>query len=336
MNMTPAFPFIEAWMFPIISFTVAWIVLAVVIQRFSGHILDHPNERSLHHKPMPRTGAIGVLAGLAATAPFAAPGDWWPLWLGASILVAVSFVDDLVGLPILGRLLAHFAAATVCVASNILPHLGPLWTFVMVVGIVWMINLYNFMDGMDGLAGGMGVFGFGVLALIAWLGEDARMAIVCASIASAAGAFLFYNFYPAKIFLGDSGSTALGFLAASLGLIGWRQGNWSIGVPLLVFSPFIMDASLTLAKRAMRGEKIWQAHRSHYYQRVALLGWGHRRTVLAEYALMCACAAVAFVYQYGTEWERAAVVVAWCALLGALIGSVEWVERAAHHRGHAL
>ena len=93
--------------------------------------------------------------------------------------------------------------------------------------------------------------------------------------------------------MGDAGSIPLGFLSAALGILGWRAGHWPLWFPLLVFSPFVVDASLTLARRVLRGERFWQAHRSHYYQRLVQLGWGHRNTALAEYALMAACGGLA-------------------------------------------
>jgi UDP-N-acetylmuramyl pentapeptide phosphotransferase/UDP-N-acetylglucosamine-1-phosphate transferase len=105
-------------------------------------------------------------------------------------------------------------------------------------------------------------------------------------ISAAALAFLTLNFHPARIFMGDSGSIPLGFLAATFGVVGWIKGLWPVWFPVLVFAPFIMDASVTLVKRVFTGEKVWDAHRSHYYQRLVLMGWGHGRTALTEYALM--------------------------------------------------
>jgi UDP-N-acetylmuramyl pentapeptide phosphotransferase/UDP-N-acetylglucosamine-1-phosphate transferase len=86
--------------------------------------------------------------------------------------------------------------------------------------------------------------------------------------------------------MGDAGSIPLGFLVAAMGLLGWQQGCWTVWFPLLVFSPFIVDASVTLIKRTLRGVKVTEAHREHYYQRAILLGWSHRKLVLVEYLLM--------------------------------------------------
>jgi len=179
----------------------------------------------------------------------------------------------------------------------------------------------------SGFAGGMAVIGFGTLAVLGWMGGDARYALLCASVAAAAAGFLWFNFPPARLFMGDVGSAALGFLAAGLLLWADRAGLFPLWVGLLVFSPFIVDATVTLLRRLLRGEKVWQAHRSHYYQRLVRMGWGHRRTVLWEYALMLLCAASAvWAVQAGmaVQWG---VLGAWVvAYLGMMLG-VEYAER---------
>ena len=131
--------------------------------------------------------------------------------------MGISFLDDIIGLPIIGRLLVHFVAAGGVAAGSLLNHTGVGWVLLAVVAIVWMTNLYNFMDGMDGLAGGMALFGFYALAGV--LSGHLPFAVTNDAIA-AAGAFLLFNFHPARIFMGDAGSTLLGFLAACLGLVG--------------------------------------------------------------------------------------------------------------------
>ena len=272
-------------------------------------------------------GGIGVAAGIAASVPFVSQVEWWPLWLGAVILVGISFLDDIIGLPIIGRLLVHFVAAGGAAAGLLLNHSGVGWVLLAIVAIVWMTNLYNFMDGMDGLAGGMALFGFGFYALAGVLSGQLPFAVTNAAIAAAAGAFLLFNFHPARIFMGDAGSTLLGFLAACLGLVGWQLGIWTLWFPGLVFSPFIVDATVTLARRLLRREKIWRPHREHYYQRLVLSGWGHRRTVLAEYGVMALCGGFALLYQYASEEWRLVVLGAWAVLFLSLAIAVKGVEQ---------
>ena len=248
--------------------------------------MDHPNERSLHATPTPRIGGLGIMAGVLVAAAWLGGAGACCRWCwGQRRWPRVSVLDDVRGLPVRVRFLAHFIAAAGCLLA-----LG-LTGWILLAGtlaVVWMTNLYNFMDGSDGLAGGMAAIGFGALALAAWLGDAPGLAAFCAAIAAAALAFLRFNFPPARVFMGDAGSIPLGFMAAALGILGARQNVWPWLFPLLVFSPFIVDASVTLARRGLRGEKIWQAHRSHYYQRVVLLGASHRQLALAAYALMLA------------------------------------------------
>lgn len=267
------------------------------------------------------------MTGIAVSMSLVSPVSWWPLWIGVVLLVAISFLDDLVSLPIVSRLVVHFVAATGLMWGGLLWQIGFGWSVVAVIAIVWMINLYNFMDGMDGLAGGMAMIGFGYLSVAAWAGGNWPLVLLSASIAASSGAFLLFNFHPARMFLGDAGSTTLGFLAAGLGLIGWRDGVWSIWFPVLVFSPFIMDASLTLVKRILRGERFWRAHREHCYQRLVLSGWSHRKTALAEYGLMCVCGTGALVFQWAAPDLRIALLGCWILLAAGLSLAVSMAER---------
>ena len=304
--------------------------------------LDHPNDRSLHQRPTPRTGGIAVLVGgltggflLAFFVPATHP-LLIALLPGLLPLIAVAWFDDQRGVAVGWRLTVHVWAALSLALLDLAPRwlrlLGgswplPEWVAVILTAlfVVWMINLYNFMDGMDGFAGGMAVIGFSTLA---WLGRaDTGFSSVCLIVAAASAGFLVFNFPPARIFLGDIGSTILGFLAAACGLWGQREGLFPFWALLLVFSPFIMDATVTLVRRLLRGEKVWQAHRSHYYQRLVLLGWGHRRTVLAEYALMLACAGSTLLAVHWSLAGQTILVTAWVLVYGLLIRGVSWLEQ---------
>jgi UDP-N-acetylmuramyl pentapeptide phosphotransferase/UDP-N-acetylglucosamine-1-phosphate transferase len=198
-------------------------------------------------------------------------------------LAAVSLLDDLHNLPVGLRFIAHFVAASACLFALGLTGWGLVGA---TLGVVWMTNLYNFMDGADGLAGGMATIGFAAFAVVAGLSGGAKLAAFCAVISAASGAFLRFNFPPARLFMGDAGSIPLGFLAAVVGILGARSGIWPWIFPLLVFSPFIVDASVTLIRRVLKGEKVWRAHRSHYYQRAVLLGATHRQVAFAALGLM--------------------------------------------------
>ena len=310
-------------------------------------LLDHPNPRSLHTEPIPRTGGLAIFGSMTLGLVLSLALDWsgagspgTRLWiLGVTLVVgAVSFWDDRASVSPVLRLGVHaLAAAGVVWGAGLLvnavtvPFLGTLslgWTAVPVTIIffMWMTNLYNFMDGMDGFAGGMTVLGYGFLGYMAWHGGHQFIMLLSFVIAASAGGFLLYNLPPARIFMGDVGSVSLGFLTAVLAVMGTRDGLFDIWVPLLIFSPFIVDATATFLRRLLRGERVWRAHREHYYQRLVLAGWGHQRTVLAEYLLMLACGFSAVAYtQTGEPW-RLAILLWWVAAYAVLAWGVRQVE----------
>jgi UDP-N-acetylmuramyl pentapeptide phosphotransferase/UDP-N-acetylglucosamine-1-phosphate transferase len=307
-------------------------------------ILDHPNERSLHQTPVSRTGGLAILAGfLAALLLISLLGRFptgliWPL-SGAALVALISFYDDRLGVGAAPRFVVHGLAALLAVIAGLSVQsldLGAwnwLWPKALslifsLLFLAWMTNLYNFMDGMDGFAGGMGLVGFGFLGLFGWLGGDAGYAVVCWSAALACAGFLCFNFPPARIFMGDTGASTLGFLAGVLILAGDGRALFPFWAGVLVFSPFIVDASVTLLRRLLAGEKVWQAHRSHYYQRLVQAGWGHRRTVLAEYAVMLAAGSSALLLLQFRE--TVVVLVAlffWAGVYGVLARGVRRLER---------
>ena len=317
---------LPGWMAPLVAFLVCWLTLAWLLRR--GRLpMDHPNARSLHETPTPRIGGLGLMAGVAVAGVWLADASLAPVMLAAFALAALSVLDDVRGLPVALRFLAHFIAA---MAALLALGLSGWSLLVGTLAVVWMTNLYNFMDGADGLAGGMAVIGFGALALAAGLGGAPGLTAFGAAIAAAALAFLRFNFPPARIFMGDAGSIPLGFLAAALGILGAQQDLWPWLFPLLVFSPFIVDASVTLAKRGLRGEKIWRAHRSHYYQRAVLLGASHRQLAWAAYVLMLASAALAFTLLLLPRFMPG-VLAMWAVTYLVIFWAVDRRWHRAHH-----
>ncbi|HET9700555.1 MAG TPA: glycosyltransferase family 4 protein [Burkholderiales bacterium] len=315
---------------PVASFAVAVGTLSWLLRgRMRELAMDRPNERSLHARPIPRTGGLAIMAGVVAGCVLV-PSLPWAALLLALTLGLLSFADDLRSLPISVRFAAQLAAAGVFTLLHLAPLPHVLWAVPVVLGIVWVSNLYNFMDGSDGLAGGMAVIGFGCLALAAVKGGDLGIATLCAVLAAAALGFLVHNFPPARVFMGDAGSVPLGFLAATLGYLGWGRGLWPAWFPVLVFSPFVVDASVTLVKRALRGERFWQAHKQHYYQRMVQIGLGHTRTALIQYALMLATGASALVALELQERNQWLLVAAWAAgyALLMVLFEVLWRGRA--------
>ena len=287
---------------------------------WTRYLVDRPNERSLHVEPTPRIGGIALIAVSLAFVACAADGPLAAIAACAFFLAVVSLVDDVRSLPVEVRLPAHLLAAAIAVLSLGAASALGWWGALAAVAIAWMANLFNFMDGADGLAGGMAVIGFGALALAA---SDAALMLAAMAIASASLGFLVHNFPPARVFMGDAGSVPLGFLAAALGVHGAASGEWPWWFPLLVFSPFIVDASVTLLRRLARGERIWKAHREHAYQRLVLSGWSRRRLAFAAYALMLASAGSALAALRAGEQARYAIILAWLAIYLVLLAAIE-------------
>ncbi len=314
---------------PIVAFVIA-LVCARRLSRAGSQAgwLDRPNERSLHTRPVPRTGGVAIALGLAmgVMSPILLRGfdaRWMWLASGALLLFVIAVFDDRGHVHPAARLAVQAGAAGAVLLTGLAPEAlrlpGMAWPVPAAMSVVltfafvlWMVNLYNFMDGMDGFAGGMAVCGFGTLAWIAQSAGAGGFAILNVTVAAAAAGFLVFNFPPARLFMGDTGSTVLGFLAAVVLLHADAQGILPFWLGCVLFSPFIVDATLTLLARLLRGERVWQAHREHAYQRLVCAGWGHRRTVLAEYALMALCAA-------GVVWGREQTVAGQWVLLGVVV-----------------
>jgi UDP-N-acetylmuramyl pentapeptide phosphotransferase/UDP-N-acetylglucosamine-1-phosphate transferase len=243
---------------------------------------------------------------------------WWVV-LPLLALFAVSLMDDMRGLPVRQRLLVHVIAAAILVFGSGMAAKSILLALLVLPCVVWMTNLYNFMDGSDGLAGGMAFFGFTTYGWVALMHGDDTQAMLNFSIGAAALGFLYFNLYPARVFMGDAGSIPLGFLAAAMGVWGWKQGHWPGWFPVLVFSPFVADATVTLVKRTVRGVKITEAHREHYYQRLVQIGWGHRNVAFFAYVLMFA-AGVSAIWgmRHSAEWV-AVLFLIWGSIYALLM-----------------
>jgi len=306
--------------------------ITLLILRRSA-ILDLPNERSSHTVPTPRGGGWGLMLALL---PFWGWATWRTglidrpeemLLIGGAVgLMALSWIDDRRGLGPAIRFGAQMAAVGAVMAM--LPHdlsisagLLPLPLDRLVAAFIWLwfVNLFNFMDGIDGLAGGSAAaMGFGLL--LVWLrqGPDQLEAFRGAMITAVSLGFLVWNWHPAKIFMGDVGSVPLGFLLGYC-LIRLAMDGGQVAA-LIVALYYLADATITLLRRARRGEKVWRAHREHYYQRSTQLGRSHGRT--AKTAVMVQFALAIF------GWLS--ILWGWWMLfpaIGLVILLLRWMER---------
>ena len=260
---------------------LTWCILNS--KRFNK-FLDIPNQRSLHAKPTPKLGGLAIMTSVIFSAIIYCTELLYlvPFLLA---LIALSLLDDIVSVKPLIRLAIHFLTAITFLFTLDL-QTNYLFLIILLFFLVWMINLYNFMDGSDGLAAGMSIIGFSCYAILSIILGDISFAIFNIIIIASCIGFLFFNFPPAKIFMGDTGSIPLGFLCGALGVIGWYKTLWPLWFPLVIFSPFILDSGVTLVKRVLKKESLLKAHRSHYYQRAILVGYSHKQVALFSYGLM--------------------------------------------------
>jgi len=314
----------------LLAFLVATAVI-VALRRWARR-LPHapPTDRSLHDRPVLRIGGLAIWAGFIPAAWLASPvgipptAVWAVAWLGVAM---ISLLDDWRGVHPVPRLAVHGAAALLVAgalgATIAAPPLArALDVALMALAIAWSANLFNFMDGNDGLAALMAVCGFGCYAIAAAMAGAPAEAY--AALAAATVPFLAVNLPPARAFMGDVGAVPMGFLAAVFGLAGWRTGVWPGWFPLLVFLPFIVDATATLLRRALLRERVWEAHRTHYYQRLHQLGARHRGTLAAYGGLMAGTAATALcvlALRPAAGWWA---VAAWMVILAALFARIDY------------
>jgi len=311
----------------IISFLLSICLTRMFVSPSSWlRVMDHPNERSLHTIPVPRAGGVAILTAFfvgIGMISFFLDLVLDPILLVCALLIAViSFLDDCYSLSALFRFFIHFCVAAFLVLNGYvlsvleLPGLSWAWpeSIAVVISclmVVWLINLYNFMDGMDGFAAGMALVGFSCFALLGWQAQQPIFMSANIIVVAAVAGFLLFNFPPAKIFMGDTGSSTLGFLVAAFSLWASAEKIFPIWIALLVFSPFIVDASVTLLRRLFEGKKVWEAHKSHFYQRLVQAGWGHKKTVLCAYLLMLVCSTTAWLAMQLDVTFQWMIIIAW-------------------------
>jgi UDP-N-acetylmuramyl pentapeptide phosphotransferase/UDP-N-acetylglucosamine-1-phosphate transferase len=301
------------------------VLLLPVLRR---HALARPNARSSHSLPTPQGGGIAVVAATAAVA-FAAVG--WALrpdevhlaWvLGAAVLIAgVGAVDDVRAMPVAPRLLLQALAVAVVMAAlpadlRIVPAL-PWWIerALLVLGGMWFVNLVNFMDGIDWMTVAEVVPVTAGLAAIGWLGALPPAGIIAAlALLGATIGFAPFNRPVARLFLGDVGSLPIGLVLAWL--LALVAGHGHVAAALLLPLYYVADATLTLARRLMAGERVWQAHRTHYYQRATDRGFTVIEIVGRVFAVNVVLAALAVV---------SVALPGWWTSLAALAGGAALV-----------
>lgn len=310
-------------------------------------LLDHPNERSSHTIAKPRLGGVGIFAAFLPAAVALgvvseAPATFFLVLAGTAAISALGLVDDLRPVPARWRLAVQLAVAAVVVTASgpaegspwLVDLPRPLPHLLLVLWVVWVTNLYNFMDGIDGLAGAQAIIASVGIALAAFSLGAVTTGWLAIVLAAATLGFLVFNFPRASIFMGDVGSTALGFLFATMPLLPEARPI-PVEVVGLALSLFVLDATVTLIRRVVRRERWFEAHRTHYYQRLVALGFGHRAVTLWGCAGMIVASAAAAAYPTSGVVGRGLALALGAGMFTVVVASVSRLERRAGLGGGA-
>ena len=322
------------------------LLLTPGVGRFARYIgvVDEPGEtRRVHTHPVPRLGGIALLLGIfvPALAFLELDGPYRGILLGAAIATTVGAIDDFRGLPWWGKLGGQVAAGAVAVGFGVtvdrftFPGFGsqelPEWAAgaATIVWVVAIMNMVNFLDGMDGLAAGICAIAGSTFAIIGLSLGAPEAALLSAIVAGACFGFLHHNFYPARIFMGDSGALLLGFLLATLAIEGLVKtaALATLVLPLLVLAIPIADTSFVVAKRLKYRQPLYEADRTHLHHRFMNIGFSQKRAVVYMYAWCGILAAAALSTRFlpprpHGEWDLSNALIAGGMALLALAASV--------------
>jgi len=270
------------WLAPVVAilaFFLTWLLRRYALAR---SLIDMPNARSSHSVPTPRGGGVAIVVSFLMALPLLFVGAdvsqsvTWALIGGGAAVAVLGFLDDHGHIAARWRLLGHFIAALWALfwlgglpaisLPGLVVNLGWFGQVLAAFYLVWMLNLYKFRDGIDGLASIEAMCACLGACLVYWLGDYEMLIWVPLLLSMAVLGFLYWNFPAARIFMGDAGSGFLGFVLGVLSLSAAWQNTSLLWVWLILLGVFIVDATFTLIRRLMRGDKVYEAHRSHAYQ----------------------------------------------------------------------
>jgi UDP-N-acetylmuramyl pentapeptide phosphotransferase/UDP-N-acetylglucosamine-1-phosphate transferase len=299
-------------------------------------IMDVPNQRSSHQIPTPRGGGLAIVLVFLTLFPIVQiflgqnSGVHWGLYFCCLAISALGFLDDITTLSKRIRIITWVGIAAAAIVAGInlkgiylpgagLIHFGiisPLVTFAWLIGVT---NLYNFMDGINGLAGLEALAVSGFLAVFAYQAGNWMLLAVCLIIFGGVLGFLPYNFPTARVFLGDVGSNFLGFLFASLAVIGSQSAKNQVPflVPVFLLMMFLLDAGTTLLRRLPKGKDWLEPHREHFYQRLVILGHSHTQVAIL-YTFMNIILGILTAFYLRSD-ESTAWMIAICTVLPFLL-----------------
>ncbi|MBO8168473.1 MAG: undecaprenyl/decaprenyl-phosphate alpha-N-acetylglucosaminyl 1-phosphate transferase [Thermoanaerobacteraceae bacterium] len=294
--------------------------------------VDIPDNRKVHRRVMPRIGGLGIYLGFVAAllVMFPLTAELKGLLVGGSIILVFGLVDDIRGISPKVKLAGQVIAALVAVHAGIrvdfitnpfgdIITLGRLAVPVTVFWIVGVTNAINLIDGLDGLAAGTSAIAAVTMAVVAVMEGHLAVAVMAAALAVSILGFLKYNFHPAQIFMGDSGSLFLGFTLAVLAIMGLTKSATiiSVFIPVIILGIPIFDTFFAVVRRYLQGKPIFQADKGHLHHRLLHMGLSHKQTVLAIYGVNCTLGASAVLLTVLTT-EQSLWILLGIAVLGII------------------
>ena len=280
----------------LISLMITPIVIAISKKL---NIVDKPNFRKVHTQPVSVLGGTVILFSFLIGIWISHPmeREIKSLIIGAFIMYVVGLIDDICDLKPLLKLLGQVIAASVIVFYGItidfisFPmgptiHFGFLSIPITIIWIVAITNAINLIDGLDGLASGVSIIALLTIAFIAILQGNIFITMICSVLIGSLLGFLFFNFHPAKIFLGDSGALMIGFIIGFVSLLGFKNITFiSLFFPIIILAVPFIDTLFAMIRRVKKGQHIMQADKSHLHHKLLALGYSHRQTVLLIYSI---------------------------------------------------
>jgi len=310
-------PWLALLALALVSAVLTWLARRYALRR---QLLDHPGERRSHHVATPRGGGIAIvvtaLVGLAAGALlYPAAAAHLAIFAAGLVLVAgIGWWDDHRPLPAVRRLLVHMLAS-VLLAGLVWQATGnALQAVLLFLVATALVNLWNFMDGINGIASGYALVGALSLAAV----MPMPFALLAVVVAAGCLGFLPFNFPRARIFMGDVGSGALGYLMAALAGLASVVTSIHWLALLIPLSAFIVDAGFTLSSRMLSGQRWMEPHTQHVYQRAVKAGWSHTQVTGVYILLGLVGAAVLALSVRLVPLQQAGLALAWGALLACL------------------
>ncbi len=279
-------------------------------------ITDKPNHRKVHQKIMPRFGGLAIYISFMIGLIVSRQGDphLWPIVIGSLIIVITGALDDIMDLSPRYKLLGQLAAASVAVAGGFslefinLPFGGQLeFGFLSIpLTILWIVgitNAINLIDGLDGLAAGVSSIALITLSIMAFLQGDAFVFTIALILLGSTLGFLYHNFYPAKIFMGDTGALFLGYMIALLSLLGFKNITFlSLVIPVIILGVPISDTFFAIIRRIINKKPLSAADQQHVHHRLLSSGYSHRQAVLIIYAVAVMFSLTAIIFSMATVW----------------------------------